>query len=153
MAEGFGAEEATGVAETVAHAGEAVSHVVQGEWDKAADSALSMSESALGVATRPAASARLRRPWIAWPRRSACGVHEAAHDLLSAGTHAAGDALGDGLSALVGTDQSVQSLHSFDQGDILGGVDHMAEGAAGHRRRPLAGPVGHRQRARPGRRV
>ncbi len=36
----------------------------------------------------------------------------------------------DGLSALVGTDQSVQALHSFDSGDILGGVGHMAEGAA-----------------------
>ena len=47
MAEGFGAEEIKGVVETGAHAAEAVLDAVHGEWDKAADSALSMSESAL----------------------------------------------------------------------------------------------------------
>ncbi len=51
MAEGLGAEEIKGVVETGAHAAEAVADAVHGEWDKAADSMLSMSESALGVAT------------------------------------------------------------------------------------------------------
>lgn len=126
MAEGFGAEEATGVAETVAHAGEAVSHAVQGEWDKAADSALSMSESALGVATGGISTA-VESGLDSLAKDVGLG---STHDAINTGLHAVGDALGDGLSALVGTDQSVQSLNSFDQGDILGGLDHMAEGAA-----------------------
>jgi hypothetical protein len=126
MAEGFGAEEAKGVAETVAHAGEAVSHAVQGDWDKAADSALSMSESALGVATGGISTA-VESGLDGLAHDVGLG---SAHDAINSGLHAVGDALGDGLSALVGTDQSVQSLHSFDNGDILGGIGHMAEGAA-----------------------
>jgi hypothetical protein len=126
MAEGFGAEEAKGVAETVAHAGEAVSHAVQGEWDKAADSALSMSESALGVATGGISTA-VESGLDSLAKDVGLG---STHDAINSGLHAVGDALGDGLSALVGTDQSVQSLHSFDDGDILGGIGHMAEGAA-----------------------
>jgi hypothetical protein len=126
MAEGFGAEEIKGLAETAEHAGEAVAHAVNGEWDKAADSALSMSESALGVATGGISTA-VESGLDGLAKEVGLG---STHDALHAGVHAVGDALGDGLSALVGTDQSVQSLHSFDQGDILGGIGHMAEGAA-----------------------
>jgi hypothetical protein len=126
MAEKFGAEEAKGVAETVGHAGEAVLDAVHGEWDKAADSALSMSESALGVATG-GISTSIEQGLDGLAKEAGLG---STHDAVNAGLHAVGDAIGDGLSALVGTDQSVQSLHSFDQGDILGGIGHMAEGAA-----------------------
>jgi len=126
MAEGFGAEEAKGVAETVEHAGEAVLDAVHGQWDKAADSALSMSESALGVATG-GISTGIEEGLDGLAKEAGLG---SAHDAINAGLHTVGDAIGDGLSALVGTDQSVQSLHSFDQGDILGGIGHMAEGAA-----------------------
>ncbi len=134
MAEGIGAEAIKGVVETGGHAAEAVAHAVNGEWDKAADSALDMSVSALETAANAATDGIFGKAEEAVDGVAKAvglpGVHEAAHDLLSVGTHAAGDALGDGLSALVGTDQSVQSLHSFDQGDILGGIGHMAEGAA-----------------------
>jgi hypothetical protein len=126
MAEKFGADEAKGVAETVEHAGEAVLDAVHGEWDKAADSALSMSESALGVATG-GISTGIEQGLDGLAKEAGLG---SAHDAVNAGLHAVGDALGDGLSELVGTDQSVQALHSFDSGDILGGVGHMAEGAA-----------------------
>jgi hypothetical protein len=134
MAEGIGAEAIKGVVEMGGHAAEAVAHAVNGEWDKAADSALDMSVSALETAANAATDGIFGKAEEAVDGVAKAvglpGVHEAAHDLLSVGTHAAGDALGDGLSALVGTDQSVQSLHSFDQGDILGGIGHMAEGAA-----------------------
>lgn len=126
MAEGFGAEEIKGVMETGAHAAEAMADAVHGEWDKAADSALSMSESALGVATG-GISTGIEEGLDGLAQGAGLG---SAHDAINAGLHAVGDEIGDGLSALVGTDQSVQSLHSFDQGDILGGIGHMAEGAA-----------------------
>jgi hypothetical protein len=126
MAEGFGAEEIKGVVETGAHAAEAVADAVHGEWDKAADSMLSMSESALGVATGGISTA-VESGLDGLAKEAGLG---SAHDAINAGLHAVGDEIGDGLSALVGTDQSVQALHSFDSGDILGGVGHMAEGAA-----------------------
>jgi streptogrisin D len=122
------------VVETGGHAAEAVAHAVNGEWDKAADSALDMSVSALETAANAATDGIFGKAEEAVDGvAKAVGlpsVHEGAHDLLSSATHAVGDALGDGLSALVGTDQSVQSLHSFDDGDILGGIGHMAQGAA-----------------------
>jgi hypothetical protein len=126
MAEGFGAEEIKGVVETGAHAAEAVADAVHGEWDKAADSMLSMSESALGVATGGISTA-VESGLDGLAKEAGLG---SAHDAINAGLHAVGNEIGDGLSALVGTDQSVQALHSFDSGDILGGVGHMAEGAA-----------------------
>jgi hypothetical protein len=126
MAEGLGAEEIKGVVETGAYAAEAVADAMHGEWDKAADSALSMSESALGVATAGISTAvESGLDGLA----NEVGL-SSTHDAINAGLHAVGDALGDGLSDLVGTDQSVQALHSFDQGDILGGIGHMAEGTS-----------------------
>ena len=126
MAEGIGAGEIKDVVEVAGKAGEAISHAAHGEWDKAADSALSMTESAVGSLTGGVSKAVEE----AYDGIAKDNGLPSAHDAINLGAHAAGDALGDGLSALVGTDQSVQSLHSFDQGDILGGLGHMAEGAA-----------------------
>ena len=126
MAEGIGAGEIKDVVEVAGKAGEAISHAVHGEWDKAADSSLSMTESAVSSLTGGVSKAVEE----AYDGIAKDNGLPSAHDAINLGAHAAGDALGDGLSALVGTDQSVQSLHSFDQGDILGGLGHMAEGAA-----------------------
>jgi hypothetical protein len=126
MAEGIGAGEIKDVVEVAGKAGEAISHAVHGEWDKAADSALSMTESAVSSLTGGVSKAVEE----AYDGIAKDNGLPSAHDAINLGAHAVGDALGDGLSALVGTDQSVQSLHSFDEGDILGGIGHMAEGAA-----------------------
>jgi hypothetical protein len=126
MAEGIGAGEIKDVVEVAGKAGEAISHAVHGEWDKAADSALSMTESAVSSLTGGVSKAVEE----AYDGIAKDNGLPSAHDAINLGAHAVGDALGDGLSALVGTDQSVQALHSFDEGDILGGIGHMAEGAA-----------------------
>ena len=126
MAEGIGAGEIKDVVEVAGKASEAISHAVHGEWDKAADSALSMTESAVSSLTGGVSKAVEE----AYDGIAKDNGLPSAHDAINLGAHAVGDALGDGLSALVGTDQSVQSLHSFDEGDILGGIGHMAEGAA-----------------------
>jgi hypothetical protein len=126
MAEELDTEAIEAVAETAEHAGEAAGHALAGDWDKAADSALSMSESAAGYVTR-GVSTELESDLDGVAKEAGYG---STHDAINAGLHAAGNALGDGLSDLVGTEQSAQSLTSFDRGDILGGLGHMAQGAA-----------------------
>lgn len=119
-------DDIAGVAETAGHAVEGVADAVTGNWDGAADSALSMSESALGVATGGVSEA-LEAGWDKVAEATGLpSAHEALHDA----TQAVGNALGDGLESLVGDDQAHQSAVAFDDGDILGGLGHMAEGAA-----------------------
>jgi hypothetical protein len=124
MSEGLGAEaaeDAVGVAETAVSAAGAVAYAAEGNWDGATDSALDMSEHALGVASLEATDVY------------DAVAHETGlptvHDALSEVTHAGGDALGDGLFDLVGADQSHQAAVDFDDGNILSGIGHMAEGA------------------------
>jgi hypothetical protein len=119
------AEDAVGVAETGIHAAEAIGHAAAGDMDGTADSAISTSESALGVATF-GASELVEAGWDAVA--NATGL-PTAHEALYSGTQAAGGALGDGLEHLVGDDQALKSVNAFDDGDILGGLGHMAEGA------------------------
>jgi len=129
-AEGFGAElaeDAVGVAETGLHAAEGVYHAATGDWTAAADSSLSMSESALGVATG-GISELAEAGWDAVAKETGL---PSAHEALNDGAQAAGNAIGDGLFDLVGADQSHQAAVAFDDGNILGGLGHMAEGAAG----------------------
>ena len=121
-----GADEIEHVAETGLHAAEGVSDAAAGNWDGAADSALSMSESALGVATG-GLSTVAEEGWDAVAKDAGLPT---AHEGLNAAAHAGGDVLGSGLESLVGDDQAHQSAVAFDDGDILGGVGHMAEGAA-----------------------
>jgi len=121
-----GAGEVVDVAETGLHAAEGIYDAVTGNWDGAADSALSMSESALGVATG-GLSTLAEEGWDVVAKEAGL---PAAHEALSAATHAAGDALGAGLESLVGDDQAYKSAVAFDSGDILGGLGHMAEGVA-----------------------
>ncbi|MGO8980053.1 MAG: hypothetical protein ACLP70_08340 [Streptosporangiaceae bacterium] len=127
MSEGIDADVVKGVAETADYAGAAIGDALSGDWDKAADNALSMSENALGVATF-GVSKGLEEAWDDMAKDNGLpAAHDGLQDLAKAG----GDLLGDGLSDLVGPAQSAQSLQSFDSGDILGGIGHMAEGAAG----------------------
>jgi hypothetical protein len=119
-------EDIAGVAETGLHAAEGVADAVTGNWDGAADGALSMSESALGVATG-GVSELAEAGWDAVAHETGLpSAHEALHDA----TQAVGNALGDGLHALVGDQEALKSAQSFDDGDILGGLGHMATGAA-----------------------
>jgi hypothetical protein len=119
-------EDITGVAETGLHAAEGVADAVTGNWDGAADGALSMSESALGVATG-GVSELAEAGWDAVAHETGLpSAHEALHDA----TQAAGNALGDGLHSLVGDQEALKSAQSFDDGDVLGGLGHMATGAA-----------------------
>jgi hypothetical protein len=121
-----GAGEAAEVAVTGLHAAEGVSAAAAGNWDGAADSALSMSESALGVATVGLSTAAEE----AWDTATKDTGLPTAHEGLNSVGHAVGGALGTGLENLVGDDQAHQSAVAFDDGDILGGLGHMAEGAA-----------------------
>jgi hypothetical protein len=128
-AEGIGAEVAgdvVGVAETGLHAAEGVYDAVKGDWNGAADNSLSMAEGALGVATA-GISELAEAGWDAVAHETGL---PSAHEALSEATQAVGNALGDGLFELVGEDQAHQSAVAFDDGDILGGIGHMAEGAA-----------------------
>ncbi len=125
-AEEIGPEEVVGTAEAGLHAVAGVAHAAAGDWDGAADSALSMSESALGVATLGASSA-VEEGWDTVAKDTGL---PSAHEALGALTHAGGDLLGSGVESLVGDDQAHQSAVAFDDGDILGGLGHMAEGAA-----------------------
>lgn len=125
---GFGSEvmgDIGGVAETVGSGVESVVDGAHGNWDGAADHALSMSEGALGVATGglfTAAESGLDAVSHALGGPS-------MHDAINSGAQQAGDAIGDGMFDLVGADQSHQAAVSFDDGDILGGLGHMATGA------------------------
>src|SRR6266566_4764207 len=122
--EGLGAEiaeDVVGVAETGLHAAEGVYNAAKGDWDAAADSSLSVAESALGVATG-GISELAEAGWDAVAGETGL---PSAHEALSEGTHAVGNALGDGLFDLVGEDQAHQSAVAFDDGDILGGIGHM----------------------------
>ncbi len=129
MSESFGEEvmgDLAGVGETVLNAGEGIGHAIGGDWNGAADSSLSMSESAIGVATG-GISELAEAGWDAATDGTGLPTaHEALHDA----TQAAGNAIGDGMFDLVGADQSHQAAVAFDDGDYLGGVGHMAEGAA-----------------------
>ena len=128
-AEGFAsevAEDVAGVAETGLHAVEGIYDAATGNLEGAADSSLSMSESALGVATG-GISELAEAGWDAIASHTGL---PSAHEALREATQAAGNALGDGLFDLVGEDQARQSAVAFDDGDILGGIGHMAEGAA-----------------------
>jgi hypothetical protein len=51
--------------------------------------------------------------------------------VLNDGLQTAGNAIGDGLEGLVGDEHAHASAVDFDNGDYLGGVGQMAEGAAG----------------------
>jgi hypothetical protein len=128
-AEGLGsqiAEDAAGVVETGLHAAEGVYDAATGNWDGAADSSLSMSEAALGVATAGISTAA-EAGWDAIAHETGL---PSAHDGLNHLLQDAGNAIGDGLESLVGDDQAHQSVVAFDDGDILGGLGHMAQGAA-----------------------
>lgn len=128
MSESFGEEvmgDIAGVGETALNAVEGVGHAAGGDWDGAADSSLSMSESAIGVATG-GISELAEAGWDAVAHETGLpSAHEALHDA----TQAAGNAIGDGMFDLVGADQSHAAAMAFDDGDILGGLGHMAEGA------------------------
>jgi hypothetical protein len=129
MSESFGEEvmgDIAGVGETALHGAEGIGSAIGGDWDGAADSSLSMSESALGVAT--GGISELAE--AGWDSVTAGTGLPTAHEALHDGTQAAGNALGDGMFDLVGADQSHQAAVAFDDGDYLGGVGHMAEGAA-----------------------
>ena len=124
MSEGLGAEAAedvVGVAETAVSAAGAVAHAAEGDWERAADGALDTSEHALGVA-----SLGVTDVYDAVAHETGL---PSVHDALSEVTHVAGDALGDGLFDPVGADQSHQAAVDFDDGNILSGIGHMAEGA------------------------
>lgn len=127
-AEGFlgeVAEDAVGVAETGIHAAEGVYDAATGNWDGAADSAQSMSEAAIGVATG-GISELAEAGWDAIKPDDMPSAHEAIHD----GLQAAGNFLGDGLHDLVGDDAALQSARDFDDGNYLAGVGDMAGGIA-----------------------
>lgn len=131
MAEGEGllseiGEDLEGVAETGIHAAEGIYDAATGNWDGAADNAVSTTEGALGVATGGISTA-VEAGWDTIAKETGLPT---AHDAIKEGTQAVGDALGDGLFDLVGADQAHQSAVAFDNGDILGGIGHMAEGAA-----------------------
>lgn len=129
MSESFGEEvmgDIAGVGETALHGVEGIGNAVSGDWDGAADSSLSMSESALGVATGGVSELAE----AGWDAATAGTGLPTAHEALQQGTQAAGNAIGDGMFDLVGADQSHQAAVSFDDGDYLGGIGHMAEGAA-----------------------
>ena len=125
---GFGSEvmgDIGGVAETAGAGVEGIVDGANGNWDGAADHALSMTEGALGVATGgvfTAAESGLDAVSHAMGGPS-------MHDAMNLGAQQAGGAIGDGMFDLVGADQSHQAAVSFDDGDILGGLGHMATGA------------------------
>jgi hypothetical protein len=119
--------EAEGVSQTALDAGAAVSHAASGEWDNAAGSALSMSESALGVATLGVTTAAE----AGWDAMAQDAGLPSAHDGLNQGAAWLGNEAGSGLESLVGDDQAHQSAVAFDDGDIAGGLGHMVQGAAG----------------------
>jgi hypothetical protein len=126
MAEELDSEKIQAVAETADHAAEAVGHALAGDWDKSADSALSMSETALGYATGGLTTA-VEEGWDAVAKPAGL---PSAHEALNYDAQAAGGAIGTGLEHLVGDDEAHKSAVAFDDGDILGGLGHMAEGAA-----------------------
>ncbi|HEY3872832.1 MAG TPA: hypothetical protein VGM10_31030 [Actinocrinis sp.] len=117
--------DVAGVVETGAHAADAVVHAAHGDWDKAADSSLSMSESALNVATGGIFGAVESVGDTVSHALGGPDIHEA----INTGLHAAGDALGDGMFDLVGSEHAQKSAQDFDDGNILGGLGEMAEGA------------------------
>jgi hypothetical protein len=117
--------DVAGVVETGAHAADAVIHAAQGDWDKAADSSLSMSESALNVATGGIFGAAESVGDDISHSLGGPDIHEA----INTGAHAAGDALGDGMFDLVGSEHALKSAQDFDDGNILGGLGEMATGA------------------------
>jgi hypothetical protein len=120
------ADDAAGVAETGIHAAEGIADAATGNWDGAADGALSMSESALGVATGGLSEVAE----AGWDAVAGATGLPSAHEALHEGTQTAGNALGDGLFDLVGDDEAHKSAVAFDDGDIRGGLGHMATGAA-----------------------
>ncbi|HEV2372554.1 MAG TPA: hypothetical protein VGS19_10320 [Streptosporangiaceae bacterium] len=127
--EGFLSEvgnDIAGVAETGLHAAEAVGQAVTGNWEGAADSAQSMSEGALGVATG-GISELAEAGWDAVA--GATGL-PSAHEAIHEGLQAAGNALGDGLESLVGDEHAHASAVDFDDGNYLAGIGEMATGAA-----------------------
>jgi hypothetical protein len=121
--------DVVGVAES---AGKAIGSAVDGDWDGAAKNLTDMSTSALEVVADPV----LGTAETAFNVGGALagGGSESFHDLAAAGlgaaTQAAGNAIGDGLYSLVGDDEAHKSAVAFDDGDILGGLGHMASGAA-----------------------
>ena len=126
------ADDVMDVAHTGLSAGEAIGSAVTGDWSGAADHLTDMSTSALEVAAGPVLG--LAETGFNVGGALAGGGPELAHNLaatgLGAAEHAAGNAIGDGLHALVGDDEAHKSAVSFDDGDILGGLGHMASGAA-----------------------
>jgi hypothetical protein len=118
-------EDIAGVAETGLHAVEGIYDGATGDWDGAADSAQSMSESAIGVATG-GISELAEMGWDAIKPDDMPSAHEAIHD----GLQSAGEFLGDGLHSLVGDEAALQSARDFDDGNYLAGVGDMAGGIA-----------------------
>lgn len=113
-------------------AGEAIGSAVHGDWSGAADHLTDMSTSALEVAAGPVLG--VAETGFNVGGALAGAGPELAHNLaatgLGAAEHAAGNAIGDGLHSLVGDEEALKSANSFDDGDILGGLGHMASGAA-----------------------
>jgi hypothetical protein len=117
--------DVAGVVETGAHGVDAIIHGAQGDWDKAADSSLSMSESALNVATGGIFGAAES---VGDDISHALGGPD-IHDAINTGLHDAGNALGDATFDLVGPEHALKSAQDFDDGNILGGLGEMATGA------------------------
>jgi hypothetical protein len=137
-AEGLGSElleEPAGVAETALPAAEGIYHAATGDWAGAADSALDMSASALETTAALATGGLSELAGAGWDNAvegtGLPAAHDALHDVLAIGTQAGGDAIGAGLESLVGDEAAHQSAVAFDDGDVLGGLGHMAAGAAG----------------------
>jgi hypothetical protein len=120
--------EALEVTRVAQDANEAVSSAAAGHWDQAADSALHMSEHALGVATGGL--------FTAGQEVLDGGLHDlglpSSHELINTGAHATGDALGDALHSAVGDEAALRSVNDFDNGNYLAGIGEMAGGIAHH---------------------
>ena len=111
--------------EVVPDAAEAVMHAAEGDWDAAADSSLSMSEAAIDVATGGVYGLITDGVDMAL---EAFDLPD-HHTLMNEGAQGVGEIIGDAMFDLVGAEESLAAVHAFDDGDILGGLGHMAAGA------------------------
>jgi hypothetical protein len=134
----FADKELDGIKDVTEHAGEAAVHAIRGQWDDVGDSLLSMSESALGVVTGGVSKSveeGLDKP------AQELGF-ASTHDMINQGLHAAGDAIGDGLTALVGTAGGAADAIGNGLSDIgseLGGL--LGGGASGDGGASAAAPA------------
>jgi hypothetical protein len=99
--------EVAAVAGVAYHAGAAVYDGVAGDWDGAADQALSMSESAVGAATF-GISGMIEGGWDLGNAAGGGDEETSAHGLIGGALHDAGDWLGDTAYDLIHGDDSQQ---------------------------------------------